>query len=97
MVQNRKSMVAPLDKALIKFTASAAVTGLSPNKMMKNLPNRTNKGAPGGWGICSLYAVDINSPVSQRLPVGSIVITYTVVAISPTIQPAILLTLLDLI
>src|SRR5690606_1278917 len=97
MVQNRNMMVRPLDNALIKFTARAAFCGLSPNKMIKNLPKRTNKGAPGGWGICSLYAVDINSPQSQRLPVGSIVITYTVVAISPIIHPAILLTLLNVI
>ena len=37
--------------ALMKLTARAAVWGLSPNRMMKKRPIRTNNGAPGGWGI----------------------------------------------
>ena len=64
---------------------------------MKKRPIITKRGAPGGWGIWSLYALETNSPQSQKLPVGSIVITYTVQAITPTIQPTILFTRLKLI
>jgi pyruvate/2-oxoglutarate dehydrogenase complex dihydrolipoamide acyltransferase (E2) component len=33
----------------------------------------SSDGAPGGWGIWSLYALDTNSPQSQKLPEASIV------------------------
>src|SRR6185312_5872573 len=52
--QNRKRIERPLPIALIKFTPLAAVCGLSPKRIMKKRPMRTNNGAPGGWGICSL-------------------------------------------
>jgi hypothetical protein len=56
-----------------------------------------NIGAPGGWGICSLKQLETNSPQSQKLPVGSIVNTYTVQAIRHTIHPTMLFTLLKVI
>jgi hypothetical protein len=56
-----------------------------------------NMGAPGGWGIWSLKALEINSPVSQKLPVASMVNTYTVQAIRHTIQPTTLFILLNVI
>jgi hypothetical protein len=59
----------------MKFIPSEALWGLSPNKTMKILPKRMNIGAPGGWGTCNLYALEMNSPVSQKLPVASMVNT----------------------
>src|SRR5688500_20192024 len=47
MVQNRNKMVKPLAMALIKLTPRAALSGLSPNNTMNNLPRRMNMGAPG--------------------------------------------------
>ena len=91
MVQNKNKMVNPLANALMVFTALAAVNGLSPNKIINTLPNNTNMGAPGGCGICNLYALLINSPQSQKLLAASEVIIYTVHAIKVTNQPVQLL------
>src|SRR5688500_6784548 len=90
-------MVKPLAMALMKFTPRDADNGSSPNRIIKNRPSRMNIGAPGGCGICSLYALEMNSPVSQKLSEASIVNTYTEQAIRQTIQPAMLLTLLKFI
>ena len=87
-------IVKPLERALITFTAFAAVVGSSPKKMMKTLPNITKRGAPGGWGICSLKQELTNSPQSHKLPPASAVMMYTEQAIKVTIQPTILLILL---
>src|SRR5215813_8356496 len=54
IVQNKNKMVKALASALIMFTALAAVNGLLPKSTMKILPSNTNKGAPGGCGICTL-------------------------------------------
>ena len=54
IVQYKNKMVKPLATALITFTACAAVAGLSPKSIIKNLPSKTNRGAPGGWGSCNL-------------------------------------------
>src|SRR5579871_5698435 len=97
MDQKRKRIDRPLAIALMKFTPRAAVCGLSPKRMIKKRPSRINNGAPGGWGICSLKQLDTNSPQSQKLPVGSIVMTKTVQAISPTVQPTMLFTRLKFI
>ena len=45
------------------------------------------KGAPGGCPTSSLKEDVINSPQSQKLAVGSIVIRYTTAAMAKTIQP----------
>jgi len=66
-------MVNPLARALITFTAFAAVSGSLPKAMMNIRPMITNKGAPGGCGICSLKQELTNSPQSQRLPPASAV------------------------
>src|SRR5262249_30688709 len=79
------------------LTAFAAVIGLSPNKTMKILPSKTNKGAPGGWGICTLKQLLTNSPQSQKLPPASLVIIYTVQANKHIAHPAILLIRLNFI
>lgn len=94
MDQNKNKMVNPLAMALIKFTAFAAVSGLSPKRMIKNLPIKTNNGAPGRCGIYNLKQLEINSPQSQKLPVASMVMTYTVQAMAQTTHPTILFVLL---
>ena len=66
-------MVKPLAKALIKFMPVAAFAGEKGD--IKSLPIKTKKGAPGECGICSLYALEANSPQSHRLPFFSIVKT----------------------
>jgi hypothetical protein len=90
-------MVNELAKALIIFTAFAAFKGLSPNNMMNTLPRITNKGAPGGCGICSLKQLLTNSPQSQKLPPDSAVKIYTALAIKKTTQPVMLLIFLNCI
>ena len=75
MVQNKNKMVNPLANALITFTAFAAVNGLSPKRIINKRPIITNKGAPGGCGICSLKQLLTNSPQSQKLPPDSAVNT----------------------
>lgn len=91
MVQNKNKMVNPLAKALITFTAFAAAMGLSPKSIMNMRPNITNKGAPGGCGICRRKQLLTNSPQSQRLPPASAVKIYTVQAMKHTTQPTRLL------
>jgi hypothetical protein len=73
MVQNRKRMVKALAKADMTFT----MTGICETDgaiIVKIRPRIMNKGAPGGCPTSSLNAVVINSPQSQKLAVGSMVI-----------------------
>jgi hypothetical protein len=56
-----------------------------------------NKGAPGGWPTCNLKALEINSPQSHKLTVGSIVNRYTTAEIINTIHPFMLLISLNLV
>src|SRR5690349_22276188 len=97
IVQKRNKIVKPLAKALIIFTALAAVKGLSPNSTMKNRPSRTKRGAPGGCGICTLKQLLTNSPQSHKLPPASEVKIYTVQAIRHITQPVMLFTRLKFI
>src|SRR3954454_3982236 len=97
MVQKRNKIEKPLASALITFTAFAAVTGSSPNKTIKILPSNTNKGAPGGCGICTLKQLLTNSPQSHKLPPASEVKIYTVQAIRHTTHPVMLFTRLKFI
>jgi hypothetical protein len=77
------------------FSPNAALSGLSG--IVKSLPININNGAPGGWGICNLYAEEINSPQSQKLAVASIVDKYTKAAMANITQPVMLLIRLKLI
>src|SRR4051812_22070609 len=77
MVQNRNKIESALVSALIVFTAFAAVKGLSPRRTINKRPMSTKSGAPGGCGICTLNALEINSPQSHKLTVASMVIRYT--------------------
>jgi hypothetical protein len=52
-----------------------------------SLPIICRVGAPGGCPTCNLYVVEINSPGSHQLAVGSRVSIKTVAAIANTIHP----------
>ena len=93
MVQNKNKIVKALASALIILTAFAAVNGLSPKSTINTRPIITNKGAPGGCGICTLKQLLTNSPQSHKLPPASAVKMYTVAAIKNTTQPIKLLIL----
>ena len=54
------------------FTIKATVS-LEVANMEKNAPKIWYKGAPGGWPTSSLAAVEMYSPQSQKLIVGSTV------------------------
>jgi hypothetical protein len=73
MLQNKNRIVKALANAdmTLTITGILAVEGAS---MVKMRPRIMNNGAPGGWPTSSLKAVVINSPQSQKLAVGSIVI-----------------------
>jgi len=72
MDQNKKRMVRALNNADMVLIMAATFSG-PPAKLAKKRPNNMKKGAPGGWPTSSLYAVEINSPQSQKLAVGSMV------------------------
>src|SRR5665811_693842 len=89
MVQNKNIMVNALaspDKAFINF---AALSG--PPNRVKNRPSIIKIGAPGGCPTSNLNEVVINSPQSQKLTVGSMVIKKTTAAIKKLTQPNTLL------
>ena len=73
IVQNRNNMVSALNSADIAFTKTATLAG-SDVSWVKALAVSIKKGAPGGCPTSSLYADVMNSPQSQKLVVGSIVI-----------------------
>ena len=52
MLQNKNKIVKPLASALIRLIPVAAFMG-SKGTINKR-PSNTNRGAPGGWGICNL-------------------------------------------
>jgi hypothetical protein len=95
IVQNKNRIVKELDNALIVFTPRAAISG--GKGIVNSLAININKGAPGGCGISNLYALDINSPQSQKLAVASIVDKYVKVAIANIAHPVRLLMRLKLI
>ena len=66
-------IVRPLKRADIVLTITATLEGSEANCVNKLAVNM-KKGAPGGWPTSNLYAEEINSPQSQKLAVGSIVI-----------------------
>ena len=74
IVQNRKRIVNALAKADMEFTIAATFATLPPAKRVKNLPIIIKTGFPGGCPTSSLKQEATNSPQSQRLAVGSIVI-----------------------
>ena len=90
MVQKRKRMVKALIIADILFTI-CAMCALSEANNEKNLPIKLKSGAPGGWPTSNLYAVEIYSPQSQKLAVGSMVERYVNAATAKTAQPVMLL------
>src|SRR5690349_20575619 len=73
IVQKRKRMVKELIRADRMFTMMGIIFTLPPPKREKIFASIRNSGAPGGWPTSNLLAVAMNSPQSQKLPVGSIV------------------------
>ena len=73
ILQKRNKIVRPLKRADIVLTITATLEGSEANCVNKLAVNM-KKGAPGGWPTSNLYAEEINSPQSQKLAVGSIVI-----------------------
>src|SRR5438093_452680 len=73
MVQKRNKIVNALISAERTFTIIGCIFTLSPPNKIKILPSIRNKGAPGGCPTSSFMDVAMNSPQSQKLPVGSIV------------------------
>jgi hypothetical protein len=73
----------------MEFTSLAASSG--PPKRVKNLPIIIKSGAPGGCPTSNLKEVVINSPQSQKLTVGSMVIKKTSDEIINITQPKTLL------
>ena len=65
-------IVNPLASADMEFISTAAFS--APPNSVKNLPKSMKIGAPGGCPISSLNDVVMNSPQSQKLVVGSMVI-----------------------
>ena len=65
-------MVKALEKTEVMFTINA-IWYLSVANMEKKAPIIWNKGAPGGWPTSSFAAVEMYSPQSQKLIVGSTV------------------------
>jgi hypothetical protein len=74
MVQKRNSIVNELARAERTLIILAIFSTLPPAKSEKNRPSNRKKGAPGGCPTSSLKEAAINSPQSQKLAVGSIVV-----------------------
>jgi len=77
------------------FTINAIVSLLVAN-MAKKAPKIWNNGAPGGWPTSSFAAVEIYSPQSQKLIVGSTVREYVIKAIVNVVHPKMVFHLLKL-
>ncbi len=90
MVQNINKMVNALISADKMLTIMGNILTLLPAKRMKILPSIIKSGAPGGCPTSSLLAVAINSPQSQKLPVGSMVLRYVKAEMPKTIHPVML-------
>jgi len=71
-VQKRNMMVKP--EAIADIVLIIIATFPAEGAAMANRrPSNWKRGAPGGWPTCSLAAVEMYSPQSQRLAVGSAV------------------------
>jgi len=79
------------------LTIMATLSTWSPAKSEKKRATIIKNGAPGGWPTCSLKALEMNSPQSHKLTVGSRVRRYTAAEIRKTIHPRMLLASLNLI
>jgi hypothetical protein len=72
MVQNKNKIHNALQMAEKLLTIIATCVWSDANKV-KNFAVSMKNGAPGGCPTSNLSAVEINSPQSQKLAVGSIV------------------------
>ena len=73
MIKKVKKTVKALENTDTIFTISAILVDTPNAKVAKKAPIIWNKGAPGGCPTCSFAEVEIYSPASQKLPVGSTV------------------------
>jgi hypothetical protein len=87
IVQNKKRMVPALIKALRIFIITETCVRSEPANRLITLPIIIKSGAPGGCPTCNLNEEAINSPQSQKLPVGSMVLIYTNEEMAKMIQP----------
>ena len=86
MVQNKNKMVNALSSADKELTIMDTLV-VSAANIVKIRPVNIKKGAPGGWPTSILKAVEINSPQSQKLAVGSIVSKYVTAATANASHP----------
>jgi hypothetical protein len=93
--QNINKIVNALENTDNIFTINAIVSLLVAN-MAKKAPKIWNNGAPGGWPTSSFAAVEIYSPQSQKLIVGSTVREYVIKAIVNVVHPKMVFHLLKL-
>lgn len=73
MDQNKNKDEKAEDKTETIFTQKATWVTSDPAKRENIRPTKRKNGAPGGCGTINLYETAINSPQSQKLPVGSTV------------------------
>ena len=87
MVQKVNNTAKALDTMDTAFTIRAIFVGSPKANMAKKAPIICNSGAPGGCPTCNLAEVEIYSPASQKLPVGSTVRAYTINAMAKEVHP----------
>ena len=83
------SIVKALATPLIRFIIYPIFEG-STAKIEKKAPSIWYNGAPGGWPISNLDEVEMYSPASQKLAVGSTVKLYEMSAMAKAHHPTIL-------
>jgi hypothetical protein len=64
-----------------------ATPAIPPATSVHARPSATNSGVPGGCGMPIPYAAAMNSPASQKVTPGAIVLTYTAASTAPVNQP----------
>jgi hypothetical protein len=72
-IKKVKNTVNALENTETIFTISAILVDAPKAKVAKKAPIIWNRGAPGGCPTWSLAEVEMYSPASQKLPVGSTV------------------------
>src|SRR5690606_32830417 len=73
MAQKVNNTAKALETMETALTMSATLEGSPKANMEKKAPIICSKGAPGGCPTCNLAEVEMYSPASQKLPVGSTV------------------------
>ena len=87
MVQKVNKTAKALETMDTALTMSAILVSSPKANMAKKAPIICNSGAPGGCPTCNFAEVEIYSPASQKLPVGSTVRAYTIKAMAKETHP----------